>query len=185
MAKLGRLLIILALVGLAVVGGDIAYKSYQRTEEANTAEEALREKAAERQSEELTFASQRQAILLRIDNLKTEDRIAELDGRARQNLVPIAQLEGILDADDTYKAMEYNIAERLQLLRRWPEVWGVMHHPLEVDLEAIIQFRRANLGSDENAKKHAEETFRVANQYALDVGKQYEKVIAAASQGGK
>jgi len=72
MAKLGRLLIILALVGLAVVGGDIAYKSYQRTEEANTAEEALREKAAERQSEELTFASQRQAILLRIDNLKTE-----------------------------------------------------------------------------------------------------------------
>jgi hypothetical protein len=183
MAKVGKSLIILALLGLAVVGGDIAYKSYQKTEQANAAEEALREKAAERHSEELTL---RQAILLQIDNLKTEDRIAEVDGRARQNFVPIARLEGILDADDTYKAMEYNIVERLQLIRRWPEVWGVMHHPLEVDLEAIIQFRRANLGNDENAKKHAEETFRVANQYALDIGKQYEKALAAAaSQGGK
>ncbi len=187
MAKKSSVLLFLAIVLLTFAVISIAYRGYQRTAEANAVRDGLREQAIGRQSDELTFASQRRNIGLDIENRQTEDRIAELEGGPRTNIVSIAVLEGKLESDDLYKSIEYETAQRLELLARTsPDGWNVLHTPLEHCLEAVIELRRANLGNDENAKNAAELVFKTRFKRAQIIAEEYEKALqAAAPQNGK
>lgn len=175
--------LLFALFVMVAAAGFVAYRAHQKR---NSAIESRQHKAFEREEDELTFEAQRRNTVTEIENLQTEDKIKELEGRPRENIIAIAKLEAKLSWEDTLKFEEAQTIKEEELLEKGqPETFAVMQAPDEALIDAIIAARMANATGSEAERTLALANMTAANEKAIAIAEEYEHKLQKEHEAQK
>lgn len=132
------------------------------------------------EAEDIACLATRKAWAIELENLRTEDRIATLEGRPKRNLLEIADLESKIEWEDLYRGQELDVIRMVLATRKFPELALIIQKDEKAYLDAIAGARRANAYGTPDSFKAAQAKEHEAREKATATAAAAKAKIRAA-----